>query len=253
VEAQPFPVTDVDTVLFVGRTEDHDAHSARFEEATHTWTVGGRCARVLIASDGELPAHVRRADDLEPYLGLALHGVPNYFLLTGPDTAAQKGYIAKCLAYLADTESTRIEVRASTQRYYNERSSGRVRRRGHYWRRVAKRIPSAFEVSSLHDEYDAGDAIYDGPATVEFEGRSHDTRMRLAGRIDPVDGHYHWQGTVFDADFEVQLPQQVMVTLGGRRAAARLAERTPQSTYSVVGVGAPPFQLSEVEVEIPLL
>ena len=77
--------------------------------------------------------------------------------------------------------------------------------------------------------------------------------MRLTGRIDPIDGHYHWQGTVFAADVDVRLPLEVTVTIGDRSARGRLTERTPWSTFSVVGLGAPPFALEAVEVDVPLL
>ena len=246
-------MTDVDTVLYAGRP---DMDKAEFDEATHTWTVAGRHARVVISIDGALPAE--RADELAPYLGVAVHGVPNFFLLTGPDTAAQKGYIAKCLDYMSRTDSTRIEVRSGTQSYFNARfnarSSSRKHRRGHYWRRVGRRIPSAFEVSSQADNgRDPDDGVYDGPATVRFDDCSYDTQARLTGRLDPIDGHYHWQGTIVDTGFEVKVPRDVTVVVGERQAAARLTERTPWERYSVAGVGAPPFALAEIEVEVPLL
>ncbi|HEY9265314.1 MAG TPA: DUF4873 domain-containing protein [Mycobacterium sp.] len=244
-------MTEVETVLFVS---SRDASGAAFDEATHTWSVGDRRARVVIATDGALPAAFAcRADGLEPYLGVAVHGVPNYFLLTGPDAAAQKGYVAKCLDHMSRTGSTRIEVRPSAQRFYNDRSRGRAPRRGHYWRRVGRRIPSAFEVDSHADDHGAADAVYDGPVTVRIDGESHRTHARLTGRLEPLDGHYHWQGTVFDDGFDVRLPQDVTVSIGERAAVARLTERTPWSTYSVVGVGAPPFALDAIEVDVPLL
>lgn len=242
-------MTDVDTVLYVS-TGEH----AEFDETTHTWTVGDRSARVIIVAEGGLPADIAsRADGLEPYLGVAVHGVPNCFLLTGPDTAAQKGYIAKCLDYMDRTGSTRIEVRAGTQRYFNERSTGRTHRRGHYWRRVGRKIPSAFEVDSHADDLSVEDAVYSGPATVRIDGQDFRTQARLTGHLDPIDGHYHWQGTIFDTDVDLKLPQDVIVAVGERTAAARLTERTPWSTYSVAGVGAPPFALDDVDVEVPLL
>ena len=163
-------------------------------------------------------------------------------------------------SYPGPTASTRISVRSSAQRYFYEHSSGRAHRNGRYWRRVGRRISSAFEVSSREDDndtddavYDTDDAVYDGPATVCIDDQNHHTQVRLTGHLDPIDGHYHWQGTVFDADFDVKPPQQVIVVMGERPAAARLTERTPRSTYSVVGIGAPPFNLGRVEVEVPLL
>jgi hypothetical protein len=255
VEAQPLPVTDVETVRYVGR-DDIDRRDTVFDEATHTWSVGGTQARVLIAADGTVPPAVAgRAMGLQPYLGVAVHGVPNYFLLTGPDVAAQKAYVAKCLVYLSRTDSTRIEVRASAQRFYNDRSRGRRHdrhRRGHYWRRVGRRIPSAFDIDSLADPLGEGDG-YSGPAEVLIGGVRHDTHVRLSGRLDPIDGKYHWQGTLFDSGFEARMPEDVVVVIADREAGARLTERTPWSTYSVVGVGTPPFALDPVELEIPRL
>ena len=84
-------MTAVETVLYVGA--DGPDTQPQFDETTHTWTVGDRRARVIIATDGALPtgpAQLDWADGLDPYLGVAVHGVPNYFLLTGPDTAAHK-------------------------------------------------------------------------------------------------------------------------------------------------------------------
>lgn len=241
-------MTDVDTVAYLRRP---DTDNAVFDETTHTWTVDDRRVRVVIATDGTLPGS--RPTTLAPYLGVAVRGVPNYFLLTGPDNAAQKGYIAKCLAYLSRTGNTRIEVRAGTQQYYAQHSSGRTGRRGHFWRRVGKRIPSAFEVSSQGGDSDADDAVYDGSAVVLVGEHRHDTRVRLTGRVDPIDGRYHWQGTILEAEFDVRLPQDVTVVVQEHAAPARLTERTPWSTYSVVGVGAPPFTLADVEVDVPRL
>lgn len=244
-------MTAVDTVLYAGADS---AGEAEFDEATHTWGVNGRRARVVVATDGAFPATAAcRADGLRPYLGVAVHGVPNYFVITGPDAAAQKGYIAKCVAHMSRTHSTRIEVRSSAQRLYNERSQYGAHRTGRYWRRVGRRIPSAFEVRSHGFVLDVDDAVYDGQATVVVAGRQHETHVRLMGRLDPIDGHYHWQGTIFDTGFDIRLPQEVTVTIGGRSAAGRLTERTPWSTFSVAGAGAPPFALESIEVDVPTL
>ena len=78
-------------------------------------------------------------------------------------------------------------------------------------------------------------------------------RVRLSGRLDPIDGRYHWQGTVFDAlpDIVLTRSQPVALTIGERTAECRITERTPQGSYSVVGVGAPPYALDDVEVVVP--
>jgi hypothetical protein len=216
-----------------------------FDETGHTLMLQTRAgdsyrASVVIAY-GEAPS---RADML-PYLGVAVHGIPNYFFVSGPDVRGQQQYIAECLNAMASTRSTRIEVRHSTQRIYTLRHRpGRTVN----WRRVRTKIRSSFDLSSRAR---VQDEVYDGPATVQIGDDARDVRVRLTGHLDPIDGHYHWQGTVFDA--ADQLPQQVKLTVGERTADARIAERTPWGSYSVVGVGAPPFALDDVEVAVPVL
>jgi hypothetical protein len=86
--------------------------------------------------------------------------------------------------------------------------------------------------------------IYDGPATVRIGSDERTIRVRLAGHVEPIDGRYHWQGTVFDElPGDVKLPQQITVTVGANQAQARIVERPPQGGYSVAGVGGPPFAL----------
>ena len=83
--------------------------------------------------------------------------------------------------------------------------------------------------------------LYDGPATIRIGELERAARVRLAGHVDPIDGRYHWQGTVFDAlPDHIKLPQQVILSIDDN-AEARITERTPQGGYSVAGVGAPPF------------
>ena len=245
-------MSDIDDVAFVNA--DKIARLSGFDESTHTWTFRSpsgeeRRARVLVATDGSAPAGGRPdVLSLEPYLGVAVHGLPNYFLITSSDVAAQKSYIAKCLQVMADTGASRIEVRFSSQRYFTERKrSGKSRQIN--WRRVAKYIRSSFELSSL---VAVEDEVYDGRATVHIGDDGRDVRIRLTGHFDPLDGQYHWQGTILaqlpGAD---KLPQPATVTIGNRAAAARITERTSQGGYSVAGVGTPPFALDAVEVAVP--
>jgi Domain of unknown function (DUF4873) len=245
-------VSDIDDVAFV--TADKIARLSGFDESTHAWALlsprGEEYrARVLIATDGAAPAGGRPdVLSLEPYLGVAVHGLPNYFLITGSDVAAQKSYIAKCLQVMAETGSSRIEVRFSTQRYFTERKrSGKSRQIN--WRRVAKYIRSSFDLSSL---IAVDDDIYDGHATVHLGDDGHDVRIRLTGHIDPLDGQYHWQGTILgQLPGTDKLPQPATVTIGNRSAGARIIELTSQGGYSVAGVGAPPFALGAVDVAVP--
>jgi hypothetical protein len=71
----------------------------------------------------------------------------------------------------------------------------------------------------------------------------------LAGHIEPIDGQYHWQGTVFDRlPMELVRARTVTLTVGEHNAPARITEETPQSTHSIAGVGAPPFPLQNFQL-----
>lgn len=174
-------------------------------------------------------------DGSEPYLGVAIHGFPNYFLVNGPDTVR---YVAGCLRLMAGR--SRIEVRRSTQQVFNER----LYLRGPRLRPRA----SAYEFSDgAHDD------AYDGTGTLTVAGTDHPVRVRLTGHVDPIDGQYHWQGTVFGrlpADVLKQ-SREVTLAIAECSAPARIIEQTPQNTHSIAGVGAPPFALTDVELAVP--
>jgi hypothetical protein len=134
---------------------------------------------------------------------------------------------------------TRIEVRRSSQQVFNERVhlSGSSRRL----------VASAFDLVS---SVGVPDDIYDGPATVTVADICREERVRISGHIDPIDGQYHWQGTLFGqfpADILARV-RTVTLVVGDRRVSARITEETPQGTYSIAGVGAPPFTLADVAV-----
>jgi Domain of unknown function (DUF4873) len=218
-----------------------------FDETRHTWTLqtrrGDRYDTSIEIAYGEAPV----AEGMLPYLGVAVHGLPNQFFVTGPDIRGQQQYIAACLNAMARTGSTRIEVRRSTQRTYTDRYKPGAPVN---WRRLRQKIRSAFDLSS---HTGVQDEVYDGPATVLVGDDRQDARVRLAGYFDPIDGRYHWQGTLYGGLPDGKLPHSVTLTVGDRVAEARITERTPWGTYSVAGVGAPPFTLDDVEVAVPVL
>ncbi len=225
-----------------------DVGDAAFDEVTHTWTLPTCRARVVVTNQTR-----SGREDLAPYLGVAVHGVPNYFVVTGADavTDARLDYIAECLRLMRHTGSTRIEVLFSTQRMFALRGADKADRAdASYWRRMAKAAPRAFDMSS---DIGVVDEIYDGAATIRIGDEERQVRVRLSGRLDPIDGRYHWQGTVFDAlsDEVLTGPKPVTVTIGDRSAECRITERTPQGRYSVAGVGTPPYALDDVEVVVP--
>jgi Domain of unknown function (DUF4873) len=174
-------------------------------------------------------------DGAEPYLGVAVHSFPNYFTLTGPDFAASMNYIAGCLQLLG--QHRRIEVRRSAQAVFNERL---------HLRRPSWEVEtSAFELSSAAEAHDDS---YDGPATLRAADTTEQVRVALTGHVEPIDGQYHWQGTVFDAiPADLVRARELTVTVGERTATARITEQTPQGTHSIAGVGAPPYPLAHLQ------
>ncbi|WP_241010728.1 DUF4873 domain-containing protein [Mycobacterium camsae] len=182
-----------------------------------------------LAGSGGLTLRQTWVDGMEPFFGVAVRGFPNYFLVAGPDVNAQARYIADCVALLHRSGSRRIEVRHSSQQVYNERAQ------------LAPAPPppaaSAFDLSAYAPDYED---TYDGEATLEVGGTRHPVRVRLVGHLDPLDGNYHWQGTVFDVA-ELSRERVGTLSVGRHSATARIVEQTPWGTHSVAGVGAPPY------------
>jgi hypothetical protein len=108
-------------------------------------------------------------------------------------------------------------------------------------------LPAASSAPSPADDRvdaDAGEEhdLYDGPAVLRVGEADHTVRVRLMGHLEPIDGRYHWQGTVFgELTDDVLKHPKATLAVEGRVAQARITERTPQGNYGVVGVGAPPF------------
>ncbi len=219
---------------------DHDVDAIIYGTG---FAIPDRISDKTLVGSGGLAIRQLWADGMEPYFGVALHGLPNYFFVSGPDVDAQAGYVAKCVGLMEHTASTRIEVRRSSQRVFNERiyvSSAQPHR-----------VVSAFDLSSSArgdgETYDG--ETYDGAATLTIAGIEHPVRVRLAGHLDPIDGHYHWQGTVFGPssrplpDEALKQARTATLTVGARSAPARIVEQTPWGTHTVAGVGAPPYAL----------
>ncbi|WP_231633808.1 MULTISPECIES: DUF4873 domain-containing protein [unclassified Mycobacterium] len=191
--------------------------------------------RALVGSGGLTLQRVWR-DGMEPFYGVAVCGFPNYFFLTGPDTDAQARYLAECLRLMERTSSSRIEVRASSLRVFNDRAQ-----------LAPDRPPAAAAVFDVSASAPGRDDTYDGAATLEIAGARHPVRVRLAGHLDPIDGRYHWQGTVSGSpsrplpDDALKQARTATLTVGRRSAAARIVEQTPWGTHSIAGVGAPPY------------
>lgn len=194
-----------------------DAATTHFDNATEMWTVTSSDDRSVTA---------RVVVDVRPSSTpiLAVHGVPNYFRIPGPDARRQARYVARCLRMIEASGAARVEAR------------GRIVL--HRWLPTA--VASRFYLSGSEP---GPDDLYDGPATVTVGGDAIASRVRLTGHLDAIDGRYHWQGTVFDALPESARSRSpgITLTIEERSAAARVVEQTPWGTHMIAGVGDPPF------------
>jgi cation diffusion facilitator CzcD-associated flavoprotein CzcO len=230
----------IDEVTAAGiRTADgihHDADAIVY--GTGFAIRAGLPYHALVGADG-VTIQQAWTDGMEPYLGVAVHGFPNYFTVDGPDFQSGMRNVIECLRLM--NGHTRIEVRRSSQQVFNERL---------HLRQPSRRLAaSAFDLSSsggVHDD------TYDGPATLAAADTCQQVRVHLTGHVDPIDGQYHWQGTVFGPlSAELARARTVNLAIGERSAPARVTEETPQGTHSIAGVGAPPFALADVELSTP--
>jgi hypothetical protein len=115
----------------------------------------------------------------------------------------------------------------------------RLWRRSHFLPAAADTAARANALASIDG---AADDVYDGPAVLQMADGDHSVRVRLGGHLDPIDGRYHWRGTIFGAvPGDARTWSRVSLTVGDRTCAARITERTPWGTYSVAGEGTAPF------------
>ncbi|MUL49618.1 DUF4873 domain-containing protein [Mycobacterium sp. CBMA293] len=171
------------------------------------------------------------------------------FLFTNKVQYRRAGLDARAARKMARTSPHRIETQiagfAPLASFLEEVGLlGPIARR--LWRRSgflpgadARSTKGNSPVSASRADISDAEDLYDGRATID--GR--DVRVRLAGHLDPIDGQYHWRGTVFEALDE--LPRgSVTVAVGERSATARVTERSQQGGYAISGSGLPPFPLT---------
>ena len=191
----------------------------RFDSSTDTWTVTAPDGRTDTA---RTVIDARRSD--EPTV--AVHGMPNFFRVPGPDVERQMRFVQRCLDMFERSGATRIEAKSRIL----------LRRFGR------SPLGDRFYLTSLPPTEDDPD-LYDGPATLTLDDREIDVRVRLAGNVAAIDGHYHWRGIV-----RGDLPADVLkgrrtaqLSVAGKSVAAKFAEQTPWGSYTISGVGAPPY------------
>ena len=191
-----------------------DKASARFDNATESWTV--------TASDGTTstaPIVIDARPSTSPVI--ASHGIPNYFRIPGRSVRRAARYVGRCLRLIERSGATRIEARGTVVL--------------HRWR--PQPVERSFYLTGAQP---LPDDLYDGPATISVGGCSFSSRVRLTGHLDAIDGRYHWQGTVYEP-LPAGRQAGMTLTIDDHTATARVVEQTPWGTHTIAGVGDPPF------------
>ncbi|MFV8232231.1 diiron oxygenase [Mycolicibacterium sp.] len=187
-----------------------------------------------------------------------LNGVGGYFfryLFTNKVQYARVGLDARAARRIARASAHRREVQVSgfapLAAFLEEVGlMGRIGRR--MWRRSgflpAKTPPltAAASGSASSVETELTEEVFDGFAILDNGEGDRRVHVRLTGHLDPIDGKYHWRGTILDAPATVAAGP-VRLTIGTRTVDARITERTSQGTHSIAGIGEPPFELESVD------
>ncbi|OBA99507.1 hypothetical protein A5666_27965 [Mycolicibacterium fortuitum] len=187
-----------------------------------------------------------------------LNGVGGYFfryLFTNKVQYARVGLDARAARRIARASAHRREVQVSgfapLAAFLEEVGlMGRIGRR--MWRRSgflpAKTPPLtvAASGSAASVETDLAEEVFDGFAILDNGEGDRRVHVRLTGHLDPIDGKYHWRGTILDAPATVAAGP-VRLTIGTRTVDARITERTSQGTHSIAGIGEPPFELESAD------
>ncbi|WP_433678148.1 DUF4873 domain-containing protein [Nocardia sp. CA-119907] len=216
--------------------------------------------RHIVGASGLTLQHAWR-DGAAGFLGIAVHGFPNLFLIMDPNSGggkqsavmieARARYIRRCLDLMRRTSNTRIEVRAATQHEFDRRLRSEhtgIVRYSVVRRALRRPDPRHYDLTVPADREPAH--AYSGPALLDAPGAEVPVEATLSGHVDPIDGHYHWYGRIAPGDGG-ELPDpgraEVVLTLpGGLPAAGRLQERDPWGNLRIVGIGTPPYPLETV-------
>ncbi|RDB48167.1 DUF4873 domain-containing protein [Tsukamurella tyrosinosolvens] len=179
------------------------------------------------------PGTVGPADAERAYLGMLVDGVPNLILTDG--STLQRDTLDAWLRWMYTEAATRLLARPPVTAR---------------WILKGRRAPSRpdRDAIDLSNDHVRDEGVYAGEAVLrsgEFEAVSP---VRLAGHLEPLDGNYHWYGTVDDMEIGAALKKMprgsVTVSVGGGEASpAMVTDKTVWGTYRLVGVGAPPYPL----------
>ncbi|NDZ97300.1 DUF4873 domain-containing protein [Streptomyces sp. SID6673] len=225
-------------------------------ESTSVAVIGrGPLARRFTARIDRSPLMIEVVDDPAPgdlavreepspdgaYLGVASAGRPGEFFLTDERSI---GYLIDLVEHFVVSGARSVVVRRPIENEWAAVGSERARRK-----RLRAFRPDDYVwigTESIDDD------IFDGDALLSADGDEVKAHLRVSGYLDPLDGLYHWAGTVFGADVRTWKDDRVKhVTVsigGGGPVDARLAEVTPSGAVRVVGVGEPPYPLEPLTI-----
>lgn len=232
------------------------------------------------------------ADGPEAYLGVAVHGFPNYFALMGPNTGvgnqsvvfmieAQVRYIIACIRGMADRSVTRVEVKSHVQAQFNRDlqrdSEGTVWTAGgcdswyldrnganrviwpastlSYWRRTRRPDLADFDYGTAGDDESDG---YRGPATlIGDDGTEVAVQAQLIGSYEPLAGAVRWLGRVEPSDGVTALrhsaKQPARLRIGdGEPAEVQSLVANPWGDWHITGLGTFPYP-HPMQAELELL
>lgn len=181
------------------------------------------------------PAAVGPDDADRAYLGMLIDGVPNLVLMGTAERALQLTTLQAWLRWAYAEGATRMLSRPPVTAR---------------WIGKGRRTPSRpdRDAIDLSNEHVRDEGVYAGVAILRSGEYEATSPVRLAGHLEPLDGKYHWYGTVDDLEIGAALKKMprgsVTVSVGGGTdAPALVTDKTVWGTYRLVGVGAPPFPL----------
>lgn len=179
------------------------------------------------------PSTVGPVDAERAYLGMLVDGVPNLVLTDG--SKAQVATLQAWLRWMYTEAATRLLSRPPVTAR---------------WILRGRRSPSRpdRDAIDLSNDHVRDEGVYAGEAILRSGDYEAVSPVRLAGHLEPLDGNYHWYGTVDDLDIGAALKKMprgsVTVSVaGGEGVPAMVTDKTVWGTYRLVGVGAPPYPL----------
>ena len=98
---------------------------------------------------------------------------------------------------------------------------------------------------------------FSGEASLIVGDQVMDVVVHLDGHLEPLDGRFHWYGRI-ERSAEMEAVKDAGATTGllviGEHAPAelRLAEHDAWGHVQVKGVGAPPYPMDSVEIDLPV-